>query len=131
MVIFLVIRKSLSSFSKLSLSIVVHGIIIGFLLACFVIPNTLLNVDRSRSFYVLSWIDSGKITYSAKGFKVTAKSPEADDEAGVIQRVLEQQSRGLVHESEMKLTSKGKLTLEIANRLSWLFDLENWTLNRY
>lgn len=130
-VLFLVIRKFLVVRLRQSIQIVIHGIVIGLLLSCFVIPNTLLNVDRSRSFYVLSWIDSGNISYSENKFKITANSPEAADEAGVIQRVLEQRSRGLIQKSQMKLTSRGELTLEVAKCLSWLFKLENWALNRY
>lgn len=110
--------------------VVVHALIIGFLSTSLILPNTLLNIDRSRSFYVLSWIDSGKVIYGEHGLQFNVDSPEASDLAGVSKRVKEQISRGLIYEKDLTLTKEGKILLATANFLSKIFVLENWTQNK-
>jgi hypothetical protein len=128
--LYLVFRKRLKNRLNLSIQDVIQLIVIGFLASCLIVPNTLLNVDRSRSFYVLAWVDAGKISLKNGEFVIRAESLEASDKAGVIQRIAEQQDRGLIQEDQMTLTAKGKFFLNLANFLSWVFNLENWKLNR-
>lgn len=125
----LVFRKFLVRRLNLSTRDVIQLIVIGFLASCLVIPNTLLNVDRSRSFYVLAWVDAGKVSLKNGEFVIRAESLEASDEGGIAQRIVEQQDRGLIQEDQMTLTAKGKFFLDLADFLSRVFKLENWKLN--
>jgi hypothetical protein len=127
--LYLVFRKHIRKQFNLSIQDVIQLIVIGFLASCLIVPNILLNVDRSRSFYVLAWVDAGKVSHKNGEFVIRAESLEASDKAGVIQRIAEQQDRGLIQEDQMTLTAKGKFFLDLADFLSRVFKLENWKLN--
>lgn len=44
-----------------TINIMIKDIVICVLLTFLLLTSTLLNVDRSRSLYILSWVENGKI----------------------------------------------------------------------
>ena len=106
--------------------------IIALLVSVLILPYSLLNVDRSRSFYVLSWVDQNKISKLGDQILVDVLSSQSLDIAGVSQRIQEQQQRGLIREADgrYQVTISGSFILGIANFLSELFNLENWKSNK-
>lgn len=106
--------------------------VLALMLSILVLPYALLNVDRSRSFYVLSWVDQGKVSNENSQTILEVESTEQADIAGVELRLKEQQQRGLIQETNgiYMITSMGKLTLGIANVLAKMFNLTNWEVNR-
>jgi hypothetical protein len=102
------------------------------MLSLLVLPYTLLNIDRSRSFYVLSWVDESKVYFENGQIVLEVRSTESTDIAGVDLRLKEQEQRGLIREENgvYKVTNIGKLTLRIANLLAKLFNLSNWEANK-
>lgn len=106
--------------------------LIGLLISVLILPYSLLNVDRSRSFYVLSWVHQGKISQESGRLLIKVKSSESTDVAGVQFRIFEQQQRGLIREinGRYEVTGIGELTIGIANTLSGVFNLKNWEANK-
>ena len=99
----------------------------------FVLNISLLNIDRSRSFYVLSWVENGDIKINANKLVVSAKSEESRDTQATLLRLNENESRGLIEKKSetFQLTWQGRLMLRSSNTLAWIFDLKNWNLNKY
>ena len=92
----------------------------------------ILNIDRSRSFYVLSWVDKGLI--SLKNSKIVFQkecSNEMMNPEAIKIRLLEQSNRGYISQSghNFHLTFLGSLQLLIAKNLATVFDLNNWFEN--
>lgn len=92
-------------------------------LSMFIPSSTLLNIDRSRSFYVLNCVDYGLISpklTNPEGIPVLA---------GIELRVKEQISRKLILEEEGKLvlTLAGETILKVASSLEYVFRLNNYT----
>ena len=118
--------------SKNSIRLLSYVNIIGLMLSLLVFPYALLNIDRSRSFYVLSWVDQGKVYVENGQIILEVSSTESTDIAGVGSRLKEQEQRGLIREANgvFKVTNTGKLMLLIANSLAKLFNLTNWEANK-
>ena len=106
--------------------------LLALMLSILVLPYSLLNVDRSRSFYVLSWVDQGEVSIENGQIVVNVESTEATDTSGVELRLKEQQQRGLIQEANgrYKVTNMGKFILKIANLLAKIFNLKNWEANK-
>jgi hypothetical protein len=97
----------------------------------FILNTLLLNIDRSRSFYVLSWVSNQQITSSPGQVKITSQSKEAANATGVLLRIKENTTRGLIKsEGEtFSLTLKGEILLSVSKTLSKVFNLNNWKEN--
>jgi hypothetical protein len=106
--------------------------ILALMFSVLILPYSLLNVDRSRSFYVLSWVEQGKVSVENGQIILNVKSTESLDRSGVYLRLVEQQQRGLINRSNQtyEITSMGKLALAIATMLAQTFSLENWEANK-
>jgi hypothetical protein len=106
--------------------------ILALMFSVLVLPYSLLNIDRSRSFYVLSWVNQGRVSIENGQIILNVESTESVDRSGVYLRVVEQQQRGLISRSNQtyEITSMGKLALVIANMLAQTFSLENWETNK-
>ena len=117
------------NFEKL-VAIVCLGLFLTFLNQAFV-----LNVDRSRTTYVLAWIDKGFVSRTITGeIQVNGvSSPENQNVEGSVQRIEENIQRGLVKvEGErVSLTSTGSLLLKIIQITADLFRLEGWHKNNH
>ena len=100
-----------------------------FLLAQF----SILNIDRSRSFYVLSWIHLEKIEIEGNSYDLSqVESGEKSNLGAIVDRIREQEVRGLVkvNNSKLQLTSRGETVLWVANTSGYLFHLDFWAANR-
>jgi hypothetical protein len=101
------------------------------------VQYTVLAIDRSRSFYVLSWVDQGWFNYSQNSLRLTSKSnPQGIDLdknnlEPIEQRIEEQISRKLIKidGNEIHLTFFGKTTLIISEKTALIFNLKNWQAN--
>jgi hypothetical protein len=111
-----------------------HNSLTVSLLVFILLQFSVLNIDRSRSFYVLSWVHDGLVTKSGSDFDLDkVKSTEKFSSNGISLRIREQSERGLIN-SEMKtltLTEKGEIYLVIAKFLASTFKLDNWYKNNH
>lgn len=93
-----------------------------------------LNIDRSRSMYVLSWVDKGLVTLETKSYSYTeVESLEKNSTEQIDQRIREQISRGLIIEGEssLYLSFTGKLLLKVADGGAQVFNLSGWLRNNH
>lgn len=109
-----------------------EGLII-FLAVSFLINALLLNIDRSRSFYVLSWVANGQISVLPDENDFKIKSLESLNASGVYQRVEENKARGFItiKGDEYALTFAGKVFLDFTNLIATTYKLKNWEINKY
>jgi hypothetical protein len=105
---------------------------IGFLVSLLVLSNSLLNIDRSRSFYVLSWVDQEKVSSIDGVIEESISSTEANDLNSLEMRIMEHEERGLIKNENGKyyLTFGGGVMLSLSNFLAQIFNLENWQKNK-
>ena len=107
------------------LYLVLIAVVIGSLLS-----HTLLNIDRSRSFYVLSWID--KRNLDVLDGKVILKhkvSTEMNNTEALELRIREAESRGLAvipATGHAKLTPLGKALVATSELIASVFELNMW-----
>lgn len=115
-----------------SLQTLLYVSLIGLLCTLIILPNTLLNVDRSRSLYILNWVNQKQLKNVGGELVVNVKSPEGSDLSGVELRLDEQIQRGLVIYSggEYKLSRSGRFVLQVAEILASSFNLSNWQRNK-
>lgn len=89
--------------------------------------SVLMNIDRSRSFYVLKWVQSSSNTYNpVLQIDELGRQGVRDVEL----RLNEQIKRGLISHSDngiYTLTYSGKIVEEIAYLLSKIFNLRNYS----
>jgi len=93
---------------------------------------SLVNIDRSRSFYLLAWTDQGKVRESSLQLDLgMVMSKENQNIEAIEKRLYEQVSRGLIsiNDNVYYLTDSGKVYLFISSNLANWFDLQNWKLN--
>jgi hypothetical protein len=94
---------------------------------------TILNIDRSRSFYLLAWVQEGKVALVEDGVNLSQViSGEANSTTSIHDRVIEQSQRGLIalEGEDYRLTKKGKVVLWISELVGKVFKLEYWAANR-
>lgn len=94
--------------------------------------TVILNIDRSRSFYVLSWVDKGSVSFSDGEFDFEkVKSKEKLNEEGVISRIEEQISRGLIEKNRkgIELSTAGSILLKGSETIAVIFNLRGWIQN--
>jgi len=106
--------------------------LIGFMIYVLVALFTILNIDRSRSFYVLSWVDKGALICSNSSLDLSkVRSKEKLNPTGISSRLEEQVKRGLILKSDSvcQLTQYGELYLFSAEVIAKIFKLRNWELN--
>ena len=138
------------------INIIVFGLILMNCLACFLYyknPKELiaflvvglisvnlstqsiaLNIDRSRSFYVLSWAEKNLIEYSDGRLDLhMVKSNEKLSVTSIELRIIEQQKRNLleISESKVRLTTQGKILLSFSNLTAKILGLRNWEKNNF
>ncbi len=93
-----------------------------------------VNIDRSKSFYVLYWIENNEIEYDLTNLTFLVKVPDINsrtNEFDFIQRVQEHKIRGLVTQNgkRISLTSAGKVILKISDLSAKFFRLKGWVGN--
>jgi hypothetical protein len=108
-------------------------ILVAMLIMIILGPNTVMNVDRSRSFYVLSWVENNKIETTTNGELIlNVESPEKFNIVSIKERLNEQSSRGLIEfrDNSYFLTWRGRLTFNMAETLAAFYKLDGWLKNR-
>jgi hypothetical protein len=101
------------------------------------IQYTVLAVDRSRSFYVLSWVEKGWFNYAGGSLNLDPTvvrgdiDLDTDNLEPIQQRIDEQISRRLIEikGEKIQLTPVGELFLSTSNLTATLFNLKNWKTN--
>lgn len=103
------------------------------IISVFFLSFTLLNIDRSRSVYVLSWISKEQIIVENNRYLVLMSRIEAQDSYAIKQRIEENIQRKLVSADKeigtVKLTRGGDLLLSISECLANIFNLQGWKMN--
>lgn len=110
-----------------------HSILTVQLIVFILLQFSLVNIDRSRSFYVLSWANQNKVFDSKNGIGlVGVQSPEKLNSLAIQIRVDEQIEKKLLKNDSdrIKPTMAGKILILIADTLAKLFNLENWESNK-
>jgi hypothetical protein len=90
--------------------------------------STVLNTDRSKSLYVLSWVhDLGPITEKNLSQKIRMKYGEYDS-SYIQQRIIEHKSRGVFVERNglIQTSSLGNAYWYVANKIAGMFKLSGW-----
>lgn len=101
------------------------------------VQYTVLAIDRSRSFYVLSWVDQGWINVINNELRIDPRLNTAQvdlDLSNLVplnQRLDEQLSRGLISRdpNRLRLTWAGKVLLSASNFAAKVFSLHGWWQN--
>ena len=90
--------------------------------------STIMNIDRSRSLHVISWIhDTGPISYEELEKKIRVKYGEFDRNF-IKQRLDEQTKRNILtyRENSYTLTQLGNIIWVVSQFLAKVFKLEGW-----
>lgn len=113
--------------------IVVKRILITSLAIMFVMTSIFLNIDRSRSTYVLSWVKIGGIQKQGETWSIQVRSKEAENKHAVIQRISEASKRKMIiiNEQSVELTFFGNLALKSFKIMATMFNLQGWIDNQY
>jgi len=97
------------------------------------VQYTVLTVDRSRSLYLLQWVQDGRILMNNGNVVVVGiAEPEMNVESAIAQRIEENRFRGLIttHLNGVQhLTSLGKAHLTLAQIFAKFFNLKGWYEN--
>jgi hypothetical protein len=93
----------------------------------------ILNVDRSRSFYVLNWVNQNQIVLEQGVLNLdNVISKEKSSKEAINVRLEEQINRGLIlkKEGELSLSRSGEIVLRIAEVVATVFNLQQWKDNK-
>lgn len=123
LIIFLIVLKKID-YKKLSIILIIY----------ISLTQLFVNIDRSKSFYVLYWIAKYEIIYNPINMTFLENVPELQNrinEFDLSQRINEHQIRGLVvnDANHIRLTSVGKAMLKISQLSAKYFRLNGWVGN--
>lgn len=96
--------------------------------------SSLVNIDRSRSFYVLSWVRYSEVLIKNNTVNFDkVESAEKLNKTAMTQRLNEQISRGLVvkTQSKISLSTTGKFIVYISDNLASIANLNGWLNNAH
>jgi hypothetical protein len=129
LVIFLaIIRMKIKKDKELLLFLVTASVSLVMLLNLVI-----LNVDRSRSFYVLNWVNQNQIVLEQGVLNLdNVISKEKSSKEAINVRLEEQINRGLIlkKEGELSLSRSGEIVLRIAEVVATVFNLQQWKDNK-
>jgi hypothetical protein len=123
LLIFLIIIKKIE-YKRLAIILIIH--------ICLI--QIFVNIDRSKSFYVLYWIEKYEIVYNSTNSTFLESMPEIKtiiNEYDFSQRIQEHRIRGLVtyDDKQIRLTRAGKTILKISEICAKYFRLTGWVGN--
>ena len=110
---------------------------INLFLANFLVSILLLiNIERSRSTYVIAWVDNGLIRYlpSSNNYNYSQKIIEIESNLKMLdQRILENLARGIfvLDQNSIILSIRGKMLLRFSNFIALFFNLKGWLNNTF
>jgi hypothetical protein len=93
----------------------------------------LLNIDRSRSYFVIGWVHDGNVKVNGNSYNYdNVISLEKQNPKAADMRLSEQINRGYITQrgNTLALTPSGKILFQIAEFLSQIYTLDNWKLNK-
>ena len=101
------------------------------LILCMSMILLFVNIDRSKSFYILFWIENNRILISGENETYLNNFPKIKsriNEYDFTQRIKEHEARGLISSGngELFLTKSGKLMLLTSDLLARIFRLKGW-----
>ena len=99
-----------------------------------IFSQLVLNIDRSRSFYILSWVRFHEIKSNGDTFDLAkVESEEKLSTQSIDIRIKEQLSRGLIKKdsSEITLTTSGRFIVKLSDLFSKIFNLRGWANNNH
>jgi hypothetical protein len=94
----------------------------------------LLNIDRSRSYFVIGWVHEGNIKVEGNLYNYdNVYSPEKKNIEAADFRLSEQIDRGYVIQKNqvLELSTSGKFLYQIAELLSGIYNLNTWKINNH
>ena len=102
------------------------SILLSFLLIITPSFLVLMNIDRSRSFYVLVWATTPSSAQEIEKQSIIAFG--SAEKFGILMRLKEQEKRGLIKQDEgfYSLTSAGRWMVTTADLLASLYRLDNY-----
>ena len=96
-----------------------------------------VNIDRSRSFYLISWVKNYDMKFIREDLIINEgviKSSEFDNSDAIERRIIEQINRGLINtnaDNKLTLSIYGDAIYNVSNTLSNLFNLKGWQRNKF
>jgi hypothetical protein len=114
-----------------------ENVILLFLVSLFFFTShqmVLLNVDRSRSYFVIGWVHEGNIKVEGNLYNYdNVYSPEKKNIEAADFRLAEQIDRGYVIQKNqvLELSTSGKFLYQIAELLSGIYYLNTWKINNH
>ncbi len=132
--VFIVIWFWQKFIAKKSILIILTILLLSMSASILVEQSTILNIDRSRSFYVLAWTHKNLISFENGILDLTkVQSDEKLGLTGIETRINEQISRGLITKgsSEIKLSNFGKVYYFCAEKIAIIYRLDNWAKNNH
>jgi hypothetical protein len=132
----LVFEKITLSLLTVSLILVIFGKLnykrLTFLLLIYITMILLIvNIDRSKSFYLLYWVKNNEIKIVNSEISADSKSKDffkEISEKDFLSRIKEHESRGLVMQNRgiLYLTPPGEFLVSTSNFLSKILKLSGW-----
>lgn len=110
---------------------------INLFLANFLVSILLLiNIERSRSTYVIAWVDNGLVRYlpSSNSYNYSQKIIEIESNLKMLdQRISENLKRGIfiLDQTSIILSIRGKILLRLSNFIALFFNLKGWLNNTF
>ena len=110
----------------------VKDVIISLLVLYIFFATVLVNVDRSRSVFVLSWVGNNLVKIEPPGYDLSLiKSYASEDYDGIEMRLNEHMKRNLIqtNDSQVSLTNYGSILLGIIEFSAKFFNLQGFYKN--
>jgi len=87
-----------------------------------------LNIDRSRSFYMLKWSAENRVVLEDNRITRIVDGADTFEFNGLEQRLEELQKRRLIikQENKAETTALGNLVYVISNSIAWIWNLGGW-----
>jgi hypothetical protein len=110
---------------------------VNLFLANFLVSILLLiNIERSRSTYVIAWVGYGLVKYlpSSNSYNYSQKIIEIESNLKMLdQRISENLKRSIfiLDENSITLSFRGKMLLRLSNFIALFFNLKGWLNNTF
>jgi hypothetical protein len=124
--LFLLMKEKKKSYEIMAIVVLIMAVITQFG------ASVVLNIDRSRSVFILSWVHNHEIDISQGNVRVVKfTSSEMENLDALKLRINEQVQRGLmkVESDRIFLSVSGKLILYVSQRIASIFQLGGWEQN--
>jgi hypothetical protein len=131
-IILLIINALIGLLKREYLKLAVKDVIISLLVLYISFTTVLVNVDRSRSVFVLSWVSNNLVKIEPPGYDLSLiNSYASKDYYGIEMRLNEHMKRNLIqtNDSQVSLTNYGSILLGIIEFSAKFFNLQGFYKN--